>query len=555
MRRRIFGGMCGTALLAVLLSAVLFSLACYQRLYEQMKQDTRKEAGYIIAVVEDSGSGWMERLAPVTDARLTHIAADGSVLYDSEGAAGQFENHAGRAEVRAALSGGVGESARLSGTLGEQTYYYAVRLSDGTVLRVSNTIGSVYAILLGGVPLLVLIVLAAVLTAAVLAGRQAQRIVQPINALDLEEPAANLGAYDELSPLLGRMAAQNGQIKNQMEALHRQQEELAAITANMREGLVVLSAGAKVLSMNRSAREILGAGAESVTGHSIFAYCRTREFLEVAERALAGQSGSTEIEKEGRTYRLMASPVEEGGGEGGCILLLVDITEGHSAERLRREFSANVSHELKTPLTSISGYAELLCNGMVKQEDVPRFAERIYQEANRLIALVQDIIKLSQLDEGAAELEKEPVELLALAERVAERLGDSAAERQVTVTVTGKRRTVQGVPALLDELLYNLCENAVRYNRPGGKVTVTVDERGGRTEVTVADTGVGIPENDRERVFERFYRVDAGRSKGSGGTGLGLSIVKHAAQCHGAAVSLQSAEGEGTTVTVTFPAE
>ena len=552
MKKRIFAGMCTTAILAVVLSAILLSVVCYQRLYSQMMTATKNEAGYVLAAVEGAGIDYLDNLVPVTNARITWIAADGTVLYDSAGPEAEMENHGDRLEVRSALQYGSGQDERLSSTLGEKTYYYALRMDDGTVVRVSNTIGSVYTILLGAVPMTVVVVALAVVLAVFLSRRQTEHILKPLNSMDLEEPASHPEAYDELAPFFVRIAGQNKKIREQMEVPQRQQRELASITANMREGLVVLDGSAAILAINRSARAILGAVEENCTGQSVFAYCRDRQFLAAVEKALSGESADGVVELRGRTYRLITSPPEQVEARG-AILLLVDVTESYSAEQLRREFSANVSHELKTPLTSISGYAELLQSGMVKQEDVVPFARRIYSEANRLIALVQDIIKLSRLDEGGGEDKMEPVKLLTLAGTVADRLQELAEERRVIVWVEGEERIVQGVPALLDEMVYNLCENAVRYNRTGGSVTITVGAREGKTFLSVADTGIGIPEGDRERVFERFYRVDSGRSKQSGGTGLGLSIVKHAARCHGARIDLSSREGEGTVITVSFP--
>ena len=360
-------------------------------------------------------------------------------------------------------------------------------------------------------------------------------------------------AYDELAPFLSRINKQKQQIRLEQAAQRRQRADLDSITANMREGLVVLDGSASVLSLNRSARRLLHLEEQDCVGKSIFGYCRSKQFIPAVESVLAGESVDTVMELQGRALRLLASPSQGADGTKGAILLLMDVTETYSAEQMRREFSANVSHELKTPLTSISGYAELMMNGMVKSEDIVPFAQRIHQEATRLIALVQDIIRLSRLDEGSEDLTKEPVDLLPLAKAAAEHLAALADDRKVTLTVEGESVTVEGVKPLLEEMLFNLCENAVRYNKPDGSVIVTVGQEKGKAFFSVKDTGIGIPEADRERVFERFYRVDSGRSKQSGGTGLGLSIVKHAAQCHGAAIDLDSRVGEGTTITVRFP--
>ena len=553
MRKRIFSGMCLVAVLAVVLSALLFSWMSYQQLFDQMRTITRDEAGYVVAAIEGSGTDALEKLGPVNAARITYVGQDGTVLYDSEEQPESMENHLEREEVQEALKLGFGDANRSSDTMQEQTYYYAIRMDDGTVVRVSNTTGSVLALFLHSVPLLVVIVIITILVAVVLARRAARNIVQPINDLDLDNPMNNGEAYDELAPFLSRIDKQKQQIRLEQAAQRRQRADLDSITANMREGLVVLDGSASVLSLNRSARRLLHLEEQDCVGKSIFGYCRSKQFIPAVESVLAGESVDTVMELQGRALRLLASPSQGADGTKGAILLLMDVTETYSAEQMRREFSANVSHELKTPLTSISGYAELMMNGMVKSEDIVPFAQRIHQEATRLIALVQDIIRLSRLDEGSEDLTKEPVDLLPLAKAAAEHLAALADDRKVTLTVEGESVTVEGVKPLLEEMLFNLCENAVRYNKPDGSVIVTVGQEKGKAFFSVKDTGIGIPEADRERVFERFYRVDSGRSKQSGGTGLGLSIVKHAAQCHGAAIDLDSRVGKGTTITVRFP--
>lgn len=553
MKKRIFVGMCSTAVIAVLLSTILLSYISYQQLYEQMKRATRNEAGYVVAAVEGAGTDYLDSLAPVTGARITRVDTDGTVLYDSAEPPEQMENHGDRKEIQEALKAGFGDAARLSDTMRDQTYYYAMRIEDGTVIRVSNTIDSVFSLFLNSIPLMVVTVLVAVVVAIFLARRQTKKILQPINALNLEHPLENTQIYDEIVPFLTRIEKQNHQLHEQIEAQRRQQEELTAITENMREGLVVIDQNAAVLSMNKSARRMLHVEENEFTGTSVYAYCRSKEFIGLIERVLDGEGGDAVIQWQERALRMVVSPAEAMDGAKGATLLLMDITETYSAEQMRREFSANVSHELKTPLTSISGYAELMMNGMVKQEDVAPFAKRIYDEANRLIALVQDIIKLSRLDEGTETLEMRPVNLLSLAHTVSDHLQALAEERHVTIQVDGEAQEVNGVPPLLEEMMFNLCENAVRYNKPDGHVTVTVGKRHGKAFFEVADTGIGIPEADHDRVFERFYRVDPGRSKQSGGTGLGLSIVKHAAACHHAEIYLESKVGEGTRITVQFP--
>ena len=482
--------------------------------------------------------------------RLTWVDTDGTVLYDTQVDAASMENHADREEIRQALQTGSGSATRYSATLTEKTVYEATRLSDGTVLRIS--IGSITtaSLVLGMLQPICVVILIAIVLSAVLSHRMAKRIVEPLNRLDLEHPLEN-DTYEELAPLLGRISRQHAEIQAQLRTLKRKTDEFRQITENLTEGLVLLDKDSQILSINPAAKRLFGADD----------FCIGKDFL-VADRSAelrgaisdAFQNGSAELRtaRGGRDYQFSIDRITSEGSVVGAVILAFDITEQLNAERSRREFSANVSHELKTPLQSIMGSAELLENGLVKPEDVPRFVGRIRKEAQRLLNLVEDIIHLSQLDEGG-ELPRETVDLLALAQETVGTLRDAAAARKIDIQVTGEPCTVNGVRRLLYDILYNLCDNAIRYNVDGGKVTMALSREEGHTVLSVSDTGIGIPEEHQARVFERFYRVDKSHSKLSGGTGLGLSIVKHAAQYHNADIRLQSTPGVGTTITVLFP--
>jgi len=477
--------------------------------------------------------------------RVTWIDKDGTVLYDTRVDQTTMENHANREEIREAFETGSGSAVRTSSTLTEQTYYEAKRLQDGTVLRISTSQASAWALMMDLLWPIFLVAMLAIGLSLVLARRMARNIVEPLNKLDLEHPLAN-NTYEELSPLLRRINRQHLQIDAQLRKLQRKTDEFIQITSNMQEGLVVLDKETRIRSINTAAMRILRAE-ESCVGSGFFRLNRSNSLRQALNDALDRGHGRVVLELEGRIYRFDMSSIRSDGILLGAVILAVDVTEAQNAEQLRREFSANVSHELKTPLQGIIGSAELLERGMVKQEDVPRFIGHIRKEASRLVNLVDDIIRLSQLDEGA-ELPKETVDILAVAEDVKTILAASAAEKQVTIHVTGPGFSVEGVRRMLQEILYNLCDNAIKYNVPGGSVTVRADHN----RLIVSDTGIGIPAEHKDRIFERFYRVDKSHSKASGGTGLGLSIVKHAVAYHNAEITLDSTPGEGTEVTVTF---
>ena len=491
------------------------------------------------------------------------------MLYDSYADSESLENHKDRPEIAAALKNGRGESVRTSHTLAEQTYYYAARLSDGSVIRVASTTKSALATVFHTVPVMIAMAVLIVLGVLILAEFQTKRIIAPINQMNPDDPQAG-DVYDELAPLVRRLEKQKETIRQQMEILKEKQEEFSAITENMREGFLVVDSKGDVMSYNKSALKLLGIpeGEEGMLSRhgnaaweehektdanvNIISINRSENFRMVVNEALKGSHCEEMLDVGNRHYQIIANPVAESEERSGAVVVILDVTEQQGREELRREFTANVSHELKTPLTSISGYAEIMMNGMVQPADMGRFSGKIYKEAQRLITLVGDIIRLSQLDEEKVQMEKSPVDLHLLASDVVKRLQDVAKKNQVTLMLTGKPTVVNGNPQILDEMIYNLCDNAIKYNKPFGEVEVNVAMIKDHPVLTVEDDGIGIPPEDQERIFERFYRVDKSHSRQIGGTGLGLSIVKHGAIYHKAKVELKSAPGEGTTVRITF---
>ena len=545
MTRRIFRSIFAVAAAVLAASLVILLAFLYSYFAGVQEQELADQLSLAAAGVEREGTDYL-RAVDADRSRLTWIGADGAVLYDTVTDAETLENHAGREEIREALRDGEGKSIRYSDTLLEKTIYCARRLADGTVLRISVSRETAGTLAFGTLqPVLIVLVLALVLS-ALLAGRLSRHIVEPLNTLDLEHPLDN-DSYPELAPLLRRLEHQRRSIDEHMAELQRRSDEFAQITASMREGLVLLDDRGCVLSISPAARRLFSAE-EDCVGRDLLTVERAPALSEALRRAAAEGHGAARLERGGRVYRLDVSRIES----GGSVVLSFDVTEHEAAERMRREFTANVSHELKTPLQGIIGSAELLENGMVAPEDTARFLGHIRAEAQRLVALVGDIIRLSQLDEGVP-MPRERVELLSLAQEVARDLAPAAAERQVELTTAGSPTELDGVRRLLYEVLYNLCDNAVKYNVPGGTVRVTVGAEGRNAVLRVADTGVGVAPEDAERIFERFYRVDKSRSKAAGGTGLGLSIVKHAVQYHGGTIDIQSTPGKGTEITVTLP--
>lgn len=548
MRKRVFGSIFLTALVTLVVTVSLLLVAVHSGLTQDLQERLSNECNYIATATAAGDAQELQRIGSVYADRITLVGADGTVLYDNERDAAEMENHASRPEIAEALEKGVGESSRLSDTLAEQTYYYAIRLADGTVLRVASTADSAFGALSTASPWIVLIVLLALLVAAVLASWLTHVFLEPIVTLDLHEPLKN-DAYDELSPLLHRMDKQNHKIASQLGELKRRQAEFDDITARMDEGLVLFSAQGDILFANRAVRALFPK--DSATG-GYMTLCRDAEYIRVVEEALGGESTHGRMEKDGRVYSLTASSVAGEGQGHAAVLFVVDITAREQAERQRQEFTANVSHELKTPLTSIMGFAEIMENGIVRPEDIGRFAGKIRSEAMRLLTLIEDIIRLSRLDEGAP-VPFEPVELSALCGTVRDRLTHKAAENKITLHVKGAPVTVSGQRRTLEQMIFNLADNAIAYNKPHGSVTLETGEENGAPFVRVSDTGIGIAPADQPRVFERFYRVDKSHSKQTGGTGLGLSIVKHGAALHHAQIDLRSTLGEGTEITLRFP--
>ena len=538
----------GCVLLASLLIIMGFLYDYFGGVEENQLRD---ELSLAAAAVEDGGTDYLSRLT-ADRYRLTWIAADGSVLYDTKTNAESLENHASRAEVSQALATGTGESTRYSSTLMEKTMYYAQRLDDGTVLRISISRATVGMIAVGMIQPLLIVLIVALILSGLLARRLSRRIVDPLNSLDLEHPLDN-DAYEELSPLLKRIHHQHVEIQTQLRELREKTDEFTQITGSMREGLVLLDEHGSILSINAAAQALFGADAQCV-GRDFLTIERSHEISAAIQAAAADGHSEVRAERAGHVYQFDISRITSDGKFLGTVILAFDITEQEFAERNRREFTANVSHELKTPLQGIIGSAELIENGMVKPEDLPRFVGHIHAEAARLVTLIDDIIRLSQLDEGDA-MPTEPVDLLAVSQEAAENLHDAAAARNVTVSVTGQPAVLPGVRRLIYEIVYNLCDNAIKYNVEGGSVTMSVGERDGKAFVSVADTGIGIAPEHQSRIFERFYRVDKSHSKASGGTGLGLSIVKHAVQYHHGTVKLHSEEGKGTTICILLPKE
>ncbi len=545
------------AAVSVLLASLVIIMGClydyYRNVQEKQLRDELRLASY---GVEAGGSGYLEQLASpyrfasVADCRLTWIAADGKVLFDTHVPAAEMENHADRAEVREAMAEGESGGVRYSETLTERTLYYAQRLTDGTVLRISISQLTVFALAMGMLQPILLTAIIAVILSALLAHRMAKSVVAPLNCLDLDRPLEN-DAYEELSPLLGRIYQQHRQIEAQLRELQRKTEEFEQITKSMSEGLVLLDRKGVILSINPAAQKIFHAGSSCV-GQDFLVVDRDHEINLAIQTALEGGHSEIRAVRNDREVQFDISRITADGAVAGTVLLAFDVTEQAAAERSRREFTANVSHELKTPLQSIMGSAELLENGLVKQEDIPQFVGVIRTEAARLVTLVEDIIHLSQLDEGIAPA-KERVNLLELTDSAASALRERAEERHIDLSVTGENLMVDGVRSFLYEMLYNLIDNAIKYNLDGGRVEVAVSAGEIGATVSVKDTGIGIPPEYQARVFERFFRVDKSRSKASGGTGLGLSIVKHIAQYHHAVLSLHSRIGEGTNISIVFP--
>ena len=536
------------AISALLASALLFFGVMYRDYEDGAFARLRAEAAAIAQGLGAVGSDYFDSFAP--DDRVTWIAANGTVLYDSAAPAQLLESHAGREEIDQALQTGEAQTSRYSKTLLQRTFYYAKLLEGGTVLRVSCTQNSLPAMILMLLTPFLWVATLVLILCGVLSYRLARQITKPLNAINPDNPAPLL-SYPELTPLFDKLREQNRTIGKQMNELQLHQREFTAITENMREGFLLVDCKMHVLSSNHSALEVLGRR-ELKPGCLLYDAECSQEIFDAVDTALSGSHAELLLTIDETSWQVLANPVVASGQVAGAVVLFMDVTEREQRERLRREFSANVSHELKTPLTSISGFAELMKEGLVPPEKIPEFSGDIYKESLRLIGLVNDIIQLSRLDENSTQFQRAPVDLYDLCAQSLERLSTVAARQSVTLALTGEHAEIVGVEQLLKEMIYNLLDNAIKYNVPGGSVTASVRKSAGRTILSVSDTGIGIPYAHQPRVFERFYRVDKSHSKEVGGTGLGLSIVRHAAQYHGARLELKSQPGKGTTITVTF---
>lgn len=553
MKRRLYARMCALSLAMTILTAVLLLGTVYPFFQDRMRGEMRAETRTLaigLSQAQDEGA-YLFALRG-TYARVTLLGAGGEVLFDTDADAALMENHQDRPEVLAALASGSGEDTRRSRTLLENMYYSALRLEDGRVLRLARPAASAARTLVQGLPAILLVLALCIAASMLLSGRFTSSVLAPLERIDMDHPEESAG-FEELQPFVRRIAKQKEQLASQLADLRAQRDRIASITSHMREGLVFVDGAGAAVMVNESALDLLGARGMQWQGAHFVRISRSIALRKALEAALQGENVEDDVDLVGRTYRFVASPVYEGGRPGGAILLLSDVTDRRKAEKLRREFTANVSHELRSPLTSIAGFAEMMACGMVRDADMKGCAGRIKQEADRMVTLIGDILRLSQLDEMKPDAFTERVELADVLREAAARLEPQAAPRGIAIRVSGDALCVRGDRTMLEELVQNLCDNAVKYNKDGGRVEMTLREENAQAVLCVSDTGIGIPREHQARVFERFYRVDKSRSKKTGGTGLGLSIVRHVAEAHGGSVRMTSAEGEGTAFEVRLP--
>ena len=552
MDKKIFNSNFLTSLFVLIISFVLVFVVLFNYSEKQILNELESEADYISYALEKEGVSYINNFVG-NDKRITLIDADGTVLADTSADANTLDNHANRKEIKAAFEYGSGTSTRYSDTMMKRILYYAQKLPDGTVLRVSATQDSVFVLLLNLVYPFSIIIIVALIVSIVISHRVSKSIIKPINELDLDNPSGN-EAYEELTPLLRKISAQKRTIDQQIKQAHQKHEEFRLITENMSEGLLVIDKSANVLSYNHAAADMLQI--EKVTiGDSVLTLNRQKGFRESVEKALGGIRAESEIAHDQSIYNLIASPVIDDDKILGAVIVIIDITESAKREQLRREFTSNVSHELKTPLTSILGFAEIMKSGGTPDSTVVDFSTSIYDEAKRLITLVSDIIKISELDENPSQFQKEDVDLYTLSDKVIKNLKPLAQKQNITLNLIGDTAYIKGTEEIVYEMIYNLCDNAIKYNRENGTVDIIINNTDNKVNLTVNDTGIGIPNSEQSRVFERFYRVDKSRSKLVGGTGLGLAIVKHAAACSNAEIILESQEGKGTSITIEWKIE
>lgn len=547
MTGKIFRSTFLTSLLVLISCIVLIFGVLFDVFEKQITKELADEVKYIAYAVENGNNGILETPSS-DDKRITLISPDGTVLADTIADTDGMDNHADREEVKQALEFGSGTGSRYSKTLMEKTLYYAIKLKSGNILRVSTTQYSVAAILLGLLQPMIFILFAALVLSFLLSSKVAKNIIKPINSIDLDNPE-NSDTYEELTPLLHKILNQNKIISKQIESARHMQKEFKLITEKMNEGFLIIDKYSNLLSCNSAALRLLDA---KKSEGSVLALNRSEKFREAINSVLGGKRAESTMLHDDRVYSLIANPVTESGETVGAVIVIIDITESAERENIRREFTANVSHELKTPLTSISGFAELMMNGSLPDDTVKDFSKTIYSEAQRLISLVSDIIKISELDEKSEQFMSEPVDLFELSHDVAARLKMSAGKKNITINLFGASAFVFGVKQILDEMIFNLCDNAIKYNKENGSVDVIINTTADKVKLSVKDTGIGIPTSQQDRIFERFYRVDKSRSKAVGGTGLGLSIVKHGAMYHGAEIKLESEVDKGTIITISF---
>ena len=554
MTKKILAGVIGVSLVIMLVCVGLVMGIMYDYMGEKIDEQMASEAILAEEAWLTGGEAFLDRMEdrPDIKSRITLIDSQGKVLYDSVADQSSMENHMEREEVKEALTEGIGKASRTSYTLAEDTRYYAKKTADGNIVRISTSHYSQLGLLLDTFGMIIITVAVLIMLSVFISYRVARAIIKPINDIDLDNPDINEN-YEELGPLLHRIHQQNNRIKRQMEKLRKSREEFNIITKNMSEGLIIIDKDTEILTYNRSATEMLGGGDGRQIEGSVLKLNRSEPFRKAVSEALEGNNSQVYLTEGEATYEIISNPVREEEEVTGAILIVMDVTEREKGEKLRREFTSNVSHELKTPLTSIYGVSDMLASGMVKAEDVAGFAGTIKEESARLISLIDDIIKLSRMDESTVPQETEIIDVCGSARDVVSRLSGKASENKVELSFEGEPSEIKGVQHILDEIVYNICENAIKYNRPGGFVKVSVRNEGSESLITVADNGIGIPKTDRERVFERFYRVDKSHSKQIGGTGLGLSIVKHGVIYLGGKINLESEEGVGTVITVGFP--
>ena len=560
MTKKIFTGVISVSLIIMLVCVGLVMGIMYDYMGQKLDDQLKAEAVLVEEGWKTGGQEYLDQLEQQRNmkSRVTVLSANGNVLYDSAADSSKMENHMQREEVKEALAEGEGYATRTSYTLSADMRYYAKKMDDGSIVRIAISHNSQMKLLLETSGMIILTLAVLVALSGIISYRVAKAIIKPINDIDLDNPDIT-ETYDELGPLLHRIHQQNTSIRIQMANLRKAREEFNIITENMNEGLLIIDKDTEILSYNPEALRMLRRGGDDIyqadfTEGSVFRLNRSEPLRNAVNAALSGKSKRQYMESGGQTYEIIANPVKDEHQITGAILIIMDVTERERGERLRREFTSNVSHELKTPLTSIYGVSDMLQSGLVKDEDIKDFAGTIKKESSRLISLIDDIIRLSQLDENTILQEMETVDLWEITQQAVMRLSGKAEENQVDVRCAGVQTGIKGVEYIVDEIVYNLCENAIKYNKKGGEVKITVRKEGGKSILTVADTGIGIPKEDQARVFERFYRVDKSHSRKIGGTGLGLSIVKHAVSYLGGEIFLESVEGEGTTITVTFPA-